>query len=39
MTYKWNYLPISTDQIEASHQLAQDLAAVPSPLRSSSSFL
>ena len=29
MTYKWNYLPISTDQIEASHQLAQDLGISP----------
>ena len=25
MTYKWNYLPISTEQTEASRQLAQDL--------------
>lgn len=29
MTYKWNYLPISTDQIEASRQLAQDLGISP----------
>ena len=29
MTYKWNYLPISTDQIEASHLLAQDLGISP----------
>ncbi len=29
MTYKWNYLPISTDQTEASHQLAQDLGISP----------
>ena len=29
MTYKWNYLPISTDQTEASRQLAQDLGISP----------
>ncbi|MCR5574854.1 MAG: single-stranded-DNA-specific exonuclease RecJ [Bacteroidaceae bacterium] len=29
MTYKWNYLPISPDQTEASHQLAQDLGISP----------
>ena len=29
MTYKWNYLPISTDQTEASLQLAQDLGISP----------
>ena len=29
MTYKWNYLPISPDQTEASRQLAQDLGISP----------
>ena len=29
MTYKWNYLPISTEQTEASRQLAQDLGISP----------
>ena len=29
MTYKWNYLPISTDQTEVSRQLAQDLGISP----------
>ena len=29
MTHKWNYLPISTEQAEASQQLAQDLGISP----------
>ena len=29
MTYKWNYLPISIEQTEASRQLAQDLGISP----------
>jgi len=29
MTQKWNYLPISTEQAEASQQLAQDLGISP----------
>lgn len=29
MTYKWNYLPITTEQTEASRQLAQDLGISP----------
>ena len=29
MTYKWNYLPISSDQAEESQQLAQRLAISP----------
>ena len=29
MTYKWNYLPISTEQTEASRQLAQELGISP----------
>ena len=29
MTHKWNYLPITSDQAEASQRLAQELGISP----------
>ena len=33
MTHKWNYLPITSDQAEASQRLAQELGMIPSPAK------